>query len=75
MSTFYRLILALVILSFLIVGCQASVAPTPIPATGTPLKPESTIAPTVSPETAKNSSDKNAIDASSSAYLGQTPPV
>lgn len=74
MSTFYRLILALVILTFLIVGCQASVAPTSIPATGTPIEPEPTIAPTASPETAKNPSNKNAIDASSSAYLGQTPP-
>ncbi len=41
MSTFYRLILALVIIAFTTVGCQTSATPTITPATNTPVSPTS----------------------------------
>lgn len=52
MSTFYRLILALIVLSFFLAGCQTTVTPTqapptqtPLPATNTPLPPTLTPVP------------------------------
>ncbi len=47
MSTVYRLILALVVTSFLAVGCTATTSPTPIPPTHTPLPIKDTPVPPI----------------------------